>query len=117
GEKFDPVIAERDDDGGACVPAYIQSRIYVDVSSPQVYYDGYEQLLRLIYGAPAFAKPPVGPRPSYLDSHATTGSVTTHQLRRAIDALETSKLAADSFVRDYLRDLARAIVSLRALPK
>jgi hypothetical protein len=115
-EKFVPIIAERDANGGACVPAYIKSRIYVDVSSSQVYYEGYEQLVRLIHGAPAFAKPPVGTKPAHLDDKAMTGSTTAPLLRRATDALETDRRSADSLARDYLHALGEVIIALRVQP-
>jgi hypothetical protein len=115
-EKFVPVLAQLNDDGTACVPAYLRSRIYVDLSSEQVYYEGYERLLRLIHGAPAFPKPAIGEKPSFLTESATTGSSSTPLLRRAIHALEAEKRSSEPLTRDYLHTLANAIVSLRVRP-
>ena len=64
--KFVPVLAALDDDGNPILPAYLGSRIYIDLSTEQVYYEGYEHLLRLIHGAPAFEKPALGAKPEFL---------------------------------------------------
>src|SRR5207237_3952086 len=48
-EKFIPIIAERDETGKAYVPTYLESRIYIDLSSQETYEENYEKMIRNIY--------------------------------------------------------------------
>ena len=66
-EKFIPIIAERDSEGNPYVPAYIKSRIYIDLSNEGNYEEEYEKLLRNIYNKPLYRKPALGTRPDWLD--------------------------------------------------
>lgn len=70
-EKFIPIIAERDEDGKPYVPAYVKTRIYIDLSNPDTYETEYEKLLRNIYEKPQFMKPKLGKRPEWLDEEKT----------------------------------------------
>lgn len=70
-EKFIPIIAERDEDGKGFVPTYIKTRIYIDLSNPDIYEAEYEKLLRNIYEKPQFVKPKLGKRPEWLDEEKT----------------------------------------------
>ena len=66
-EKFIPVIMEKDENGKPYVPAYIKSRIYIDLSEEERYEEEYEKLLRNIYEKPLYRKPALGKRPDWLD--------------------------------------------------
>ena len=70
-EKFIPIIAEKDEDEKPYVPAYIKTRIYIDLSDPNAYEEEYEKLLRNIYEKPQFVKPKLGKRPEWLDEEKT----------------------------------------------
>lgn len=70
-EKFIPVIAERDEDGEPYVPAYIKTRIYINLSDPDTYEEEYEKLLRNIYEKPQYSKPRLGKKPEWLDEEKT----------------------------------------------
>lgn len=70
-EKFIPVIAEKDEEGTPYVPAYIKSRIYIDLSESDKYESEYEKLLRNIYEKPQFTKPKLGKKPEWLDEEKT----------------------------------------------
>ena len=69
-EKFIPVIVERDSEGNAYVPAYIKSRIYIDLSNEENYEAEYEKLLRNIYNKPLYRKPALGTMPDWLDEES-----------------------------------------------
>lgn len=58
--KFIPIIAERDELGNEFVPTYLESRIYIDLSSQDNYEANYEKLLRNIFKRPAYNKPKLG---------------------------------------------------------
>ncbi|MDD3221015.1 MAG: TIR domain-containing protein [Lachnospiraceae bacterium] len=66
-EKFIPIIAEFDEEGNACVPTYIKSRIYINLADEDKYEEEYEKLLRNIYEKPLYSKPKLGSRPEWID--------------------------------------------------
>ena len=86
--KFIPIACEFDDNGTPYLPAFFQSRIYIDFSSPEALNKNWEQLVRLLFGKPLHKKPRVGKPPVYvtastpspIDSAATKFPV----LRQAI---------------------------------
>lgn len=53
-QRFIPVLMERDDQGQACCPTFLSGRNYIDMSSPDRFDKGFEQLLRTIYDKPVF---------------------------------------------------------------
>ena len=53
-EKFIPIVTERDENGNAYTPTYLESRIYVDFSTQDQFEKSYETLLRNILKRPAF---------------------------------------------------------------
>ena len=75
-EKFIPVAVEADEDGHAYIPAYIRSRIYIDLTTEDDRYESeYEKLLRNIYEAPLFKKPALGKKPEWLEQDVIDLSV------------------------------------------
>lgn len=111
--KFIPVVAERDSNNTPHLPTFLKSIVHVDLSSEQIYFEGLDHLLRLLHGAPAFPKPPIGPKPSYLTESATTGSSTAALANSAMYALREGKPIAKSQARDYLTAVCKALGNLR----
>ena len=66
-EKFIPVIFETDENGKPFLPAYIKSRIYIDLSSEEKYEAEYEKLLRNLHGKPEHRKPKLSAPPEWLN--------------------------------------------------
>ncbi|KWW20288.1 hypothetical protein AS888_19310 [Peribacillus simplex] len=64
--KFIPIITQRSVDGEAYIPTYLKGTKYIDMSSEQSYEDGYEKLLRNLYGKPEYVRPIRGKAPSFL---------------------------------------------------
>ena len=85
--KFIPIVCERDDKGGALLPVFMRSRIWIDFSSDQAVNASWEQMIRLVHGRPRHVKPPVGSRPAYLD--ADVGE-NTGALRARFASLQTA---------------------------
>jgi hypothetical protein len=48
-EKFIPIVAERNEDGKEFLPKFLESRIYIDLSSLEHFESNYEKLLRNIF--------------------------------------------------------------------
>ena len=55
-----PVLMERDADGGECLPTYLRSRMYVDLSGPG-FERGYAKLLATIRGESRWSRPDPAP--------------------------------------------------------
>lgn len=84
-EKFIPVVFEKDDNGEAHCPAYIKSRIYIDLSDPEIYDREYGKLLRNLYDRPVYQKPALGRKPEWLDDK----NVNLYSLERKIRQLKS----------------------------
>ena len=112
-EKFIPIISEMDKNGEPFIPAYLKSRIYINLSSSQKYYEEYEKLLRVIHGSPAFSMPKLGKKPSFLNDDSAIGSTTSPLHRHAIQALRDEKKNAVILVKDYFLALNIALKDLR----
>lgn len=65
--RFVPVVMENDDQGKPCLPIFLQSRKFIDFSSPEKRNQNWERLVRLLHGKPARVKPTVGSAPDFLD--------------------------------------------------
>lgn len=112
-EKFIPVVTERGPDNEAYLPAFIKSRIYIDISEPNLFERGYEDLLRTLTGRPASGKPPLGKPPSYLFETNRPTSPTTFALRAFDSALMTDKRHSTGLARDYLDRLYETLKDLQ----
>lgn len=61
-----PVVMERTLDGDACLPTFLQSRLYFDFSSSESMHREWERLGRHLWGKPMRTKPSKGAEPKYL---------------------------------------------------
>lgn len=64
--KFIPIVCELDDSGEPRLPTYLKSRIWIDFSNPEAANENWEQLVRVLHGKPAHAKPTLGRAPAYV---------------------------------------------------
>ncbi len=90
-EKFIPIIAEHDEEGEPCVPIYIKSRIYIDLSDTSKYEEEYEKLLRNIYNKPTYKKPTLGNKPEWLEEDKVNCFPLQDLLRQIKGALNEQK--------------------------
>ncbi|HEY1915724.1 MAG TPA: toll/interleukin-1 receptor domain-containing protein [Streptosporangiaceae bacterium] len=65
-DKFIPIIVELDEDSSPYMPAYLRSRLYIDMSVPANFESKYQELLRDLYGVPEITPPPLGTPPAYI---------------------------------------------------
>ncbi len=112
-EKFIPVVTERGPGGEIYLPAFIKSRIYIDLSDPNLFERGYEDLLRTLTGRPASEEPPLGKPPAYLFETSRPTSPTTFALRAFESALLNDKRHSTGLARDYLDRLFEALSNLQ----
>jgi hypothetical protein len=104
-EKFLPIIKEKEETGKPFIPVFLQSRIYIDLSNPQTFYENYEELLRNIYNAPLYTKPPLGEPPAFITTQDKSPLRTTHRLQSFKDAVLRNQGFATGLAEDYLKAL------------
>ncbi|MFJ8066996.1 SEFIR domain-containing protein [Psychrobacillus sp. NPDC096426] len=80
--KFIPIVSQRGPAGEEYIPTYLSGTKYIDMSSAQKYEDGYEKVLRNLYGKPEFERPKRGSAPAYL---LRDEKKTTLESRRALN--------------------------------
>lgn len=103
-EKFIPIVRERDDEGRAYIPTFLDGRIYIDLSNDENFEENYESLIRNIYGRPSFSKPKLGKAPSYLNEDTPLNFKTSHILRGFENQLTKHPERVNSIIRDFLDD-------------
>jgi hypothetical protein len=110
--KYIPVIFERDENGKEYTPAYLKSRIYIDLSDDEQFEKNYETLLRALHNKPENRKPALGKMPEWLNDESVDFSSVRNLLKQvqAYDGRNKNKI--ESVVRKFSDDF---IVALRSL--
>lgn len=113
-DKFAAVVRERDAEGKALVPAYYRSRLYFDLEDATKYAEEFERIVRWAWDAQAEVRPPLGPKPSFLNKETNTAKIATSvHHRRAMDALRAGNERAAGHVSEYLRVITDGLPSFR----
>ncbi len=114
-KKFVAVVCEKDEDGRPFLPTYYKSRIYIDLSEPDRYSEGFEKLLRWVFDKPLDVRPALGNMPLFLSESDRISLGTTVAFKRCVDALRNHKAyaegALDEYCRTFSENLARFKVS------
>ncbi len=103
-EKFIPIVSEKDENGIAIVPTYLEGRIYIDLSEQDQFEENYEALLRNIFKRPAYSKPKLGTAPSYLFEETPMTHKTSSILRSFENQLSKNPKRINSLIRDFLEE-------------
>lgn len=111
--KFVAVVAECDENGNPYVPVYYQSRIWIDLSAPELYAQNYEQLLRWIYDKPVHIKPSLGKKPSFLNEEEAPKLETAVYFKRAFDFIKYDRPNKFSALNDYLEKFSDSLEQFR----
>lgn len=111
--KFVAVLPERDADGKPFLPAYYKSRVYIDLSNPDLYAKNFEQLLRWIYDKPLHVRPELGRAPAFLSDDAAPSLQTTAQFRRALQAVRENRPYCNGALREYFEVFAKNLERFR----
>ncbi|HUC81036.1 MAG TPA: SEFIR domain-containing protein [Flavisolibacter sp.] len=101
-EKFIPIVSEKDENGIAFVPTYLEGRIYIDLSEQEHFEENYETLLRNIFKRPAYSKPKLGKAPDYLFEETHMTHRTSSILRSFDNQLNKSPKRINSLIREFL---------------
>jgi hypothetical protein len=112
-DKFVAVAAELGPDGKPFLPTYYKGRIYIDLSSEDIYGQNFEQLTRWIYDKPVHAKPTLGKAPSYLAESDSPGLANTALHRRALDAIKNAKPYAKGAIDEYFASCVTGLEAFR----
>jgi hypothetical protein len=115
-DKFVVVVSEVDEDGRPYLPTYYGSRIFLNLSSEEIYPENFEQLVRWIFGKPLFPKPEIGIPPSYIDETSVL-LPTRSRASRTIDLFHKGSPQREASLRDYFEVLASNFEKLRIDPK
>jgi len=115
-DKFIPIIAVHNSDGEPYLPAYLSSRIYIDLSSVELLFSEYEKLLRNIFDRPATPKPVLGTPPSHIFEESPQTVITLHKFAAFKDAITREAKHAEVASQDYLDALLNALEGFRIKP-
>lgn len=99
-DKFIPVVFEKDTDNKPYLPAYIASRIYIDLSDETRYETEYEKLLRNIHDVPENQKPALGKKPEWI-SEAKTDFAPLYAIQRQIKGAVDNKRKREILCRQF----------------
>ena len=103
-EKFIPIVSEKDDNGDAYVPTFLEGRIYIDLSDQDKFEENYESLLRNIFQRPAHSKPKLGKAPSYLFEETPMTHKTSIFIRSFDNQITKSPKRINSLIKEFLDD-------------
>ncbi|EFJ2771263.1 TPA: TIR domain-containing protein [Escherichia coli] len=105
--KFIPIVCEFDENSEPCLPVFMSSLIWIDLSTPEKENQNWERLVRLLNGKPADIKPKLGKRPSYLDSGQYDPVSEPHA---KFNSLKQAVLQNRAGVSYYRRDFVDSVV-------
>lgn len=101
-EKFIPIIREYDTSKKPCIPHYMASRIYIDLSSDEKFEENYQKLIRNLYNKPLLKRPSLGTPPAYVVEEEQTTLKTSHKVIEIKNALLNDSRSANGLIFDYL---------------
>lgn len=112
-EKFIPIVREYDSSGNPCIPHYMASRIYIDLSSDEKFEENYQKLIRNLYDKPLLKKPSVGTPPAYIVEEGQTTLKTSHKVAEIKNALINDRRSANGLILDYLDTFISSLEDFR----
>lgn len=105
--KFIPILVEKKN-GEPCLPTFLKSRMYIDMSSNDIYELGYDQLLRDIYEKPLLRKPALGKMPSYLEADEPV-LLSTAQEQRMLKEKVAESTNLQTWIAKYCDKLIKSL--------
>jgi len=100
-EKFIPIIKEYNENGNPCTPHFISNRIYIDLSSEDIFEENYMKLVRNLYDKPLLKKPPLGTPPAYITEDEQVTLKTSHKVVGIKNAILNGRGSVDGLSYDY----------------
>jgi hypothetical protein len=97
-----------------CIPHFMASRIYIDLSSDGVFEENYQKLVRNLYGKPLLRRPPLGTAPAYITEEEDQMALRTSRKVGAIkDALINERRSASGLISDFLQTVLSSLEDFR----
>jgi len=112
-EKFIPIIREYDGSGKPCIPHYMASRIYIDLSSDERFEENYQKLIRNLYDKPLLKRPSLGTAPVYITQEEQAVLKTSHKVVEIKNALLNDRRSANGLISDYLDTFISSLKDFR----
>lgn len=112
-EKFIPIIKELDPEGNPCLPHFMSSRIYIDLSSDEIFEENYEKLIRNLYNKPSLRRPPLGTPPAYVVTEESVVLKTSHKVAQVKNAILNDRRSTQGLIHDYLDNFLLSLEDFR----
>ena len=112
-EKFIPIIREYDESGRPCIPHYMASRIYIDLSSDEKFEESYQKLIRNLYDKPLLKRPALGMPPAYITEEEQVVLRTSHKVAEIKNAILNDRSSANGLISDYLDTFIASLEDFR----
>ena len=114
-DKFIPIVVEYGADSAPCMPKYMASRMYFDMSIQKDFEREYQRLVRDIYGKPEQSRPPIGEPPAYITEDAPSLPKAAAILKVARSST-TGTISATSFIAAFFDQWLLDLEELRVKP-
>jgi hypothetical protein len=101
-EKFIPIVREYDSARNPCIPHYMASRIFIDLSTDDAFEENYQKLIRNLYGKPLLKKPSLGTAPAYITEDTQIVLKTSHKVSEIKRALLNGTRSAGGLIVEFL---------------
>lgn len=111
--KFVAIVTEKDESAKPYLPIYYRSRIYIDLSDPDLYATNFEQILRWVYDKPLYLKPDIGKKPAFLTDSPSVSLGTTSKFRRAIEAVRSNRDYSKGALNEYFETFTQNLEQFR----
>ena len=102
-DKFVAVVVAKDENNKPYLPAYYKTRIHIDMSSDELYDEGFDNVLRWVFDKPLNPRPELGTVPKYITEDNPISLGTNSAFKRAIDAVKYGKDNWQETLNDYFR--------------
>lgn len=115
--KFVPVVFERGNNNEICKPVYLNGRLHFDLTTVD-YENEYIKLIRHLYGRKTYIEPPLGKKPSWVDTPKNIIPLNLQeivQLKNNILYFNNSTAIFDAFAK-ILKSLNNTLLDEKTLP-
>lgn len=100
-EKFIPIVREFDTNGSPCIPHFMSSRLYINLSDDNTFESEYQKLMRNLYDKPLHKKPAIGITPAYITSEDPVLLKTSRKVVEIKNSLLNNNIIVYGLITDY----------------
>ncbi len=110
--KFIPIVMQYESDK-PCLPTFVKTRIYIDLSNEEVYEENYEKLIRNIYDKPISKRPAIGKMPIHLEDENPIFIPTAHKVNQIKSSLLNGNKNSILIIKDYLQIFIESLLMFK----